>query len=255
MAAAWILCSSVYNLLIECSKISFHEELEKLEPNIITKDAAWESATNLVKQLWTDIGFVPALIGSVYGLVIAAFDRFIQAIEASSAVKRKLSRATQTLALFESLALDRHQEPAFREMHKKIDARIREFCSDLPLCVKKAVAEEAALLFSSFKLSDVPMTISERITDVFAKLSEVPKELLSDLDIDSLLDAYEQNAANRLVNCKRAFDNLQRLKADVDASVDPKMFAVRLEAEVAFINKFLATHFPSYSRRLQLAKI
>ena len=95
--------------------------------------------------------------------------------------------------------------------------------------------------FRELKLGEPAMAISEKITEAFTQITKFQEEVGAEFPIMNLLTAYIDNAKGRLISCRRAFSSLQKLKATPsEASLDPKIFLVRLEAEAAFINKYLS---------------
>jgi hypothetical protein len=231
-------------------KIAFNEQVNKLLHDLIPKDSAWERFSRLWRDLWDDLMDIQPIFTKLYRLLVDSLDKVMDSLDKSSLVKRKLERSNQLVALIDMIDVSPFPEP-FKAMHESIRHRLATFRQELPQRLTKEVLDGGRAMFSSLKLSDVPMSISERITELFTHLAELQATIQDDR-IDALLDAYEQNAACRMASCKRAAGNLQRLNVAVEPTLDPKLLAIRLEAEVAFLNKYLQNTFPAYQRRLKL---
>lgn len=131
----------------------------------------------------------------------------------------------------------------FRSIHESHKGNFEGLLQEAKGKIRDQAFHVAISIFKEMKLSETPVAISERISLAFTPLVEVSDYVIID-DINSILDAYIENIKARMNSCKKAHASLKKInvmEGDQLANLDPKIFSVRLEAEAAFINKYLAS--------------
>ena len=141
--------------------------------------------------------------------------------------------------VFENEYLVYDEIKTIHKLHKK---GFLELLGETKGKIRDQAFSDAISTLKDLKLSETPMAISEKISLVFNPITELSK-LVTIEDINAILEAYLDNTKARMTSCKKAFESLQKIKAPDGehlTNLDPKIFTVRLEAEAAFINKYLA---------------
>lgn len=140
------------------------------------------------------------------------------------------------------------------EINKPYDIYFnQEMKREMEVELKTNFEQKGIKTFHEIKLSEPPIIISEKITLIFTPLIELSQFIKID-NVTEIITAYKQNSLNRLAACKKAFESLKKLKINVDEQdsiVDPKTFAIRLEAESAFIDKYLSKLEDLNKRKLE----
>jgi hypothetical protein len=236
MAIEFLFQSSVlYNFLLIFRAVEINDEIKK------SRDVK-EFLKNLTKYWRIHIKIVP-LYTKMYKLFTEIF--FVLIKEVIQLIERPKEKFETLRQIEESYKLIENEfiiYSAFKDIHEEHKRNFENLLQEAKTQTRDTYFLLAISNFKELKLSETPMAISEKISLVFASLLEVSNFIIIE-DINPILDAYVENAKARMNSCKKAYASLQKInitEGEQLANLDPKIFLVRLEAEAAFINKYLS---------------
>lgn len=222
--------------LVECKELMQTERID-IAASYLWK--IYESHTQM-KPIYTKI--YKMLIEAYYTLADRIFD------EKDISDCKKLVDAFNDFAVSDFIS----KEKELQEINSEYKKYFLDLLPKVIESAKDRLELECMQTFRELKLSELAMAISEKITETFTQITKFQKESSSAIDIGKVLSAYIENAKGRLVSCRKAFASLQKLKAaPAEGNLDPKIFLIRLEAEAAFINKYLSQLNDSTIKSLQ----
>ena len=222
--------------------------------NAIAKSTDINETLNRLARLWSTHFKIIPLYVKFYELFTEAFYCLVND---KAPLIEGITNKFKTLDLiknsFEVFEIEYLIYDAIKDIHQNHRREFMELIRESKMKIRDQVFSNAISAFKELKLSETPMAISEKISLAFNPITELSNFITIE-DIGAILDSYMENAKTRMASCKKAYASLQKIKASDSEhliNLDPKIFAVRLEAEAAFINKYLAGLKNLKNRKIQ----